>query len=174
MEAYFYVEKGLLVLMQENRLQKAFDNLKELFDHVGLHTNVAKMVSMACQPCRALGVHSAKAYIIRMTEEGENLLGLAPPEILLPLLKHEPGGRVPDVLQTGPARGGPGGAEGPPPPPSSPPHPPYESRTYRISFTQEAQGIACPVGGCLRRETSRRALQVHYVHCLEKDMLVIL
>ena len=96
--------------MQENRLQKAFDNLKELFDHVGLHTNVAKMVSMACQPCRALGVHSAKAYIIRMTEEGGNLLGMAPPEILLPLLKHEPGGGVPDFLQTVPARGGPGGA----------------------------------------------------------------
>ena len=47
---YFYVDNGLLALMQETRLQRVFDTLPELFYQVGLHTNVAKMVNMACQP----------------------------------------------------------------------------------------------------------------------------
>ena len=46
----FYVDNGLLVLMQETRLQWVFDTLTGLFYKVGLHTNVAKMVNMDCKP----------------------------------------------------------------------------------------------------------------------------
>ena len=47
---HFYVDNGILVLMQETRLQMVFDTLPEVFYKVGLHTNVAKMVNMDCQP----------------------------------------------------------------------------------------------------------------------------
>ena len=52
-------------------LQQEFDTLTELFEHVGLHTNVFNMVSMACQPCHVLGGHYAEAYGLRMTGEGQ-------------------------------------------------------------------------------------------------------
>ena len=47
---HFYVDNGLLALMQETRFRWVFDTLPELFYQVGLHTNVAKMVNMDCQP----------------------------------------------------------------------------------------------------------------------------
>ena len=47
---HFYVDNGLLVLMQETRLQWVFDTLTGLFYKVVLHTNVAKMVNMDCKP----------------------------------------------------------------------------------------------------------------------------
>ena len=34
-----------------------------------MRTNVVKMVSMACQPCRVIGGHSAEAYVLRMMGE---------------------------------------------------------------------------------------------------------
>ena len=68
--AYLYADDGLLVSMWATHLQQDFDTLTELFDRVGLRTNVAKMVSMACQPCRALGVHSSEGYRIQITGEG--------------------------------------------------------------------------------------------------------
>ena len=44
--AYFYANNGLLALMQETRLQRAFETLTDLFDPVGLRTDVAKMVKI--------------------------------------------------------------------------------------------------------------------------------
>ena len=52
--AYFYTDNGILAMNRANHLQQEFDNLMELFDRVGLHTNVDKIVSMYCQPCCAL------------------------------------------------------------------------------------------------------------------------
>ena len=46
----FYVDNGLLALMQETRLQWVFDTLPEFFYQEVLHTNVAKMVNMDRQP----------------------------------------------------------------------------------------------------------------------------
>ena len=34
-----------------------------------MRTNVVKMVSMACQPCRVVGGHSAEAYGLRLMRE---------------------------------------------------------------------------------------------------------
>ena len=42
----------------------------EIFDHMGLQTNVAKMVKMDFQPCRALGGNSAEEYGLWMMGEG--------------------------------------------------------------------------------------------------------
>ena len=47
---HLYVYNGLLALMQETRLQRVFDTLPEVFYQVVLHTNVAKMVNIDCQP----------------------------------------------------------------------------------------------------------------------------
>ena len=55
MEAYFYPDDGLLASMQVPRLQRVFNFFTEIFDRFGLHKNVWKMVSMACQPCHTIG-----------------------------------------------------------------------------------------------------------------------
>ena len=60
----------ILVSTRETRLQWEFDTLADFFDRVGLHTNVAKTASMACQPCHALGGHSVEAYVLRMMGGG--------------------------------------------------------------------------------------------------------
>ena len=54
-EVYFYAYGRLLTLTWVTRLQRAFTTLTDLFGCVGISTNVANTVSMACQPCRALG-----------------------------------------------------------------------------------------------------------------------
>ena len=45
--AYLYANGGIIVLAQATRLQRDFDTLMELFDRVGLRTNVAKTVSIS-------------------------------------------------------------------------------------------------------------------------------
>ena len=47
--AYLYADDVSLASMQATCLQKYFDTLTELFDHVFLRTNVSKTVSVACQ-----------------------------------------------------------------------------------------------------------------------------
>ena len=42
----------------------------DLFDQVGMHTNVGNMVSMLFHPCRTIGDHYAEAYGLRMMGEG--------------------------------------------------------------------------------------------------------
>ena len=64
-----YADNDLLALIWATLLQQDFDTLKELFDSVGLHTNVAKTVSIACQKFRALVGHSAESYRLWMTGE---------------------------------------------------------------------------------------------------------
>ena len=44
--AYFYIDDWLLALTWVNRLQQNFDTLTDLFDRVGLRTNVVKTVIM--------------------------------------------------------------------------------------------------------------------------------
>ena len=68
--SYFYAYGGIIVLTWETRIQRDFDTLTELFDRLGLHTNVAKTVIMECQPYRALRGNLAEAYRIRTTGEG--------------------------------------------------------------------------------------------------------
>ena len=52
-------------------LQGAFSSLVDIFDRVGLLTNVDKTVSMACQPCRAgSGNKTTDGYRRRVTGEG--------------------------------------------------------------------------------------------------------
>ena len=71
LESYSYAKYGLITSMRATGLQRVFDTLMELFDRVGLRTNVAKTVSMACQIFRVLGVHSSEAYRLWMTGEGQ-------------------------------------------------------------------------------------------------------
>ena len=53
-------------------IQGAFSALVDIFDRVGLRTNVNKTVSMACQPCRAgSGNRTAEGYRRRITGEGK-------------------------------------------------------------------------------------------------------
>ena len=70
--AYFYPDKTIIVPMRVTYLQLDFDSLAELFGHVLLRTNVAKIVSMSCQPFYALGWHLTEAYRLQMTGEGHS------------------------------------------------------------------------------------------------------
>ena len=67
---YFYADDGILELMRETWLQSLFDVLMELFDRVGMCTNMVKMVSMTCQPCCVIGGQYLYAYGLRMVGEG--------------------------------------------------------------------------------------------------------
>ena len=69
MAEFFYDDNGLLVSTRTTRLQQAFGVLTEMFDWICLLTNVVKTVSMACQPCCAIGGHYAEAYGLSMTGE---------------------------------------------------------------------------------------------------------
>ena len=64
--AYFYANKGLLKLIWENRLQQASDILTDIFDWVGICTNVFKTVIMTFQLCCAIGGHYVEAYGLRI------------------------------------------------------------------------------------------------------------
>ena len=44
--------------------------LNGIFDRVGLHTNINKMVEMVCQPCIMVGRHPVVVYTRRMTGVG--------------------------------------------------------------------------------------------------------
>ena len=68
--AYFYADDKLITSMRATHIQRNFDTLTELFEHVGIRTNVSKTASMACKPYRALGGHSTEAYGLRITERG--------------------------------------------------------------------------------------------------------
>ena len=64
---YFYATDILLESTRVHWIQRAFDVLAELFDHIGLHTNVVKMVIMEYQPCCMIGGHSTEAYSLTIT-----------------------------------------------------------------------------------------------------------
>ena len=49
--AYFYAGDVIVTLTQTEILQRAFDVLTDLFDRVGLWTNMRKANRMACNPC---------------------------------------------------------------------------------------------------------------------------
>ena len=69
-EVYLYADDGLLVYTQAARIQWEFRVMKNLLYCVGLRINVGKMMSMAYQPCRAIGKQSTEAYGLRMMGEG--------------------------------------------------------------------------------------------------------
>ena len=60
--AYFYANEKLLMSTRAARLQGVFDVLMDLFDRVGLRTNVGKIVNMVFHPCHDIGGHSIEAY----------------------------------------------------------------------------------------------------------------
>ena len=66
----FYTGDGILTSPRPAHLQDALDVLTEMFDRVGLQTNVNKTVGMVCQTCYMAGGHSGAAYGRRMMEVG--------------------------------------------------------------------------------------------------------
>ena len=70
LEAYLYTDDGIIASTQVTRPQQDFDTLNEIFDHVGLLTNLDKTVSMECHPCSTLGDHLADSYGLQMAGEG--------------------------------------------------------------------------------------------------------
>ena len=48
---FFYADDALVASLPPEKFQREFNVLTYIFDHVGLHTNVHKTVSMDCRPC---------------------------------------------------------------------------------------------------------------------------
>ena len=63
----------MVVWLDPAWIQGAFNALVAIFDRVGLLTNVGKMVSMVCHPCRAgAGNRTDEAYGRRLTGVGRS------------------------------------------------------------------------------------------------------
>ena len=70
--AVFYANDGMVVSSDPAWLQGAFSALVDIFDRVGLRTNVNKTVSMACHPCCAGSENRTTAgYSRRLTGVGK-------------------------------------------------------------------------------------------------------
>ena len=68
----FYANDGMVVSSDPAWLQGAFSDLVAIFYRVGLRTNVGKIVSMACHPCRAgAGNQTEAGYNMRLTGVGK-------------------------------------------------------------------------------------------------------
>ena len=59
---FFYVDDGLVALMDLVWFQEAFDTLTGFFDRVGIWKNSGKTVGILCHPCRAVGKKLETAY----------------------------------------------------------------------------------------------------------------
>ena len=70
--AFFYKNDGLVALPRPSRIQAALYFLRGLFDRVGLHTNVNKIIGMVCQPCYIVSRHLESSYTRRMTGMGSS------------------------------------------------------------------------------------------------------
>ena len=68
--ALFYADDGMVASSDPQWLQWAFNAIVDLFERLGLRTNVGKTVSMTCRPCPAAGNQSEVVYGRKMTGEG--------------------------------------------------------------------------------------------------------
>ena len=143
--AYLYVNDGLIVLTQPEKIKSEFDVLTCLFDRVGLRMNTKKMVSMSFQPCYDPGQMSSEAYKRRTTRTGPTFQYQQRRKVYFPdcglevasglLLTHL-------QSQNGVGQGGWGG--------DTPlPHPPWEAQTYRVSLPKRILRLWCLVEGCI-------------------------
>ena len=64
--SYLYADDVILALTRATRLQQIVYTLTELFDSLVLNINVAKIMSIECQPSCTIGGHSTEAYGLRM------------------------------------------------------------------------------------------------------------
>ena len=62
MVAFFYADNRLLASSLLYRLQVALDVFIDLFDRVGLQTNINKILGMVCHTCQMALRHSEAAY----------------------------------------------------------------------------------------------------------------
>jgi Reverse transcriptase (RNA-dependent DNA polymerase) len=69
--AQYYADDGLIASYDHDKLQKAMDFLVDLFERVGLKTNVSKTKAMTCTPRAAAFSWSEHAYKCRMTGSGD-------------------------------------------------------------------------------------------------------
>ena len=73
MSAVFYVDDGMGGASDPEWLQGAVSALVDIFDRVGLQTNVDKTVSMACHPCRVGSDNrTTEGYRRRLTGDGSS------------------------------------------------------------------------------------------------------
>ena len=63
------MDDGIISYTRLAITQRVFGVLMDIFDRVGLHTNVGNTVNMVCQLCKKIGGHYAETYGIWITGE---------------------------------------------------------------------------------------------------------
>ena len=74
LSAFYDVYDRLVELPHTERLQRGFNILTDIFYCFCLHTNVHKMVTMACRQCYTPGGHLESAYMQHVTGVGPSYL----------------------------------------------------------------------------------------------------
>ena len=169
--ALFYADDGLVASSDPRWLQWAFNTLVGLFDHVGLHKNVVKTVSMTCRPCPTVGNQSEVAYGRKMTGEGPTYgerkiewvecgdcgKGIAAGSLDTHRMVQHGKAKAESWSWTDAATGGGGG----------------EPTTYRIEFLKRGTR-ECTVEGCPGRAGTRTAMRIHFCRRHVRDVVIIL
>ena len=166
--AVFYGDDGMVVSLDPAWLQGAFSALVAIFDRVGLLTNVAKTVSMVCQPCRAgSGNRTPDGYRRRVTGEGLSYRERKRERVACGECGVEiAAGSLSGHLMTRHGRAATRRHLWPPQTTGGP-------RTYKIAFPRRSRR-QCPVEGCPGVSATRAAMRVHFVHRHVHDIVVIL
>ena len=66
-ESSFYADNEMVSSTYPGWIQLVLNVLTEIFERVGLRTNVQKTVGMVCRTYRAAGVQAYEAYTRRIT-----------------------------------------------------------------------------------------------------------
>jgi hypothetical protein len=164
----FYANDGLLAAHNHLWLQMALSRLCELFERVGLRTNVQKTKTMTCTPGYISGQVVVPAYRRRMEGVGESyrerqcqcvecsICGKDLAASSLDSHYRTTHGTVP--------QGDVGRADAPGRQPAE----------YRVSFAKILTRVACPVAGCSGNASSWTNLRRHFMYGHPCDVIVIL
>ena len=150
-------------------IQGAFNTLVDLFDRVGLRTNVRKTAGMVCHPFQAAGNLTTEAY-------GRSITGMGPS--YRERLKDQVAcGECGEMLEVGSLsshlmtkHGRAAGRQRQ----CTTPAAGRGSQSYRMSFTAKGGPQKYPMEGCMGRVATRTTMRVHFVHRHVLDTVVIL
>ena len=151
-----------------DQIYMALDVLTGLFDRVGIQNNTKITVGMVCQPCHIFGKHSEVEYTWRMKGLGQPFRSNSRRNFgAWRAIWSWRWGFWKPISRTSIGMT-------PPPPQWVTPQAMPDPRLYRVYSPRATRSIGCPVEGCKGLETTCINLQIHFVHCHMRDMVVIM
>jgi hypothetical protein len=166
----FYADDGLIGARDSDWLQRALTCLVDLFERVGLQTNISKTKAMTCIPGSIRGKLSTLAYKRWMDGAGLTSRERQRQRVSCPTCGQGlAAGSLKQHMRTQHGTDGTdveeyyGRADAPGRQPAG----------YSVSFPQDATKLACPVVGCWGTATSRSNLRRHFMHRHPEDSIRI-